>query len=164
MSPSAAGGTAAVLASAPLTFTISDFHTTAVSVVVGLVGVWLARIVFVDRENRRLQRRQSFRETAPVTAIAMLVVAAIVQDRHIGISMAAFTGLGVGWTTVMLLDIIGERVMRVLRTMLGADPLPPGAKPADHSGLGGEMTNHERDTPDEMARFLAQPDEASPKD
>jgi F0F1-type ATP synthase assembly protein I len=164
MNARAAGEAGAVLATAPVTLSLSDLPTTAVSLAVGLVGVWLARIVFVDRENRRLQRRQTWRQTAPVTGIAMLIVAAIVNDRHIGLSASAFLGLGVGWTTVLLLDIVGERTVKVLRTMLGADPLPPLLQRADLSGEDGEMTARERDTPPDMARLIDKVDEVSPGD
>lgn len=101
------------------------------SVALGLMGVVLARTVFVDRENRKLQRKQSFRETAPLTAVAMLIAGVWIWDQKLGLSMAVFTGLGVGWVAILLLDILGKRVIAALRALLSADPqetLPPEMK------------------------------------
>lgn len=128
---SAKAAASAVVASAPVTAMTSGTSEALLSVALGLMGVVLARTVFVDRENRKLQRKQSFRETAPLTAVAMLIAGVWIWDQKLGLSMAVFTGLGVGWVAILLLDILGKRVIAALRALLSADPqetLPPEMK------------------------------------
>lgn len=132
-----------------------------ISVVVGLFGVFLARTVFVDRENRRLQRKQSWRETWPVTGVAMLIAGVWIWDAKPSLSMAAFTGLGVGWVAVLLLDILGKRVTDGLRALLGITPddtsLPKTVAPA------APLTPAQRDIPPDMAALVDAIDEADKK-
>lgn len=97
----------------------------ALSLGIGMVGVALARTIFVVRENQRLKRVQPFRETLPLTLAAMLITGVIIWDRQLGISMAAFTGLGVGWVAVLLLDILGNRMIEVVRVLMGVKPEVP---------------------------------------
>ena len=130
-----------------------------VSVCVGLLGVFLARTVFIDRENRRLQRRQTWRETLPVTGTAMLIAGVWIWDSRPSLSIAAFTGLGVGWVAVILLDILGKRVADGLRALLGVQPddtrLPP---PVAH--VADMTARHDSDIPPEMARLVDLVDES----
>lgn len=116
-----------VAASAPVTAATAGLEQAMLSLGIGMVGVVLARTIFVVRENARLKRVQPHSETLPLTLAAMLIAGGIIWDRQLGISMAAFTGLGVGWVAVLLLDILGQRVIEVLRVILGvkADSAPP---------------------------------------
>lgn len=116
---------AAVAASAPVTLaTGGGIPTTIISLAVGLVGVWLARIVFVNRENRRLEKPAPWQETLPITLAGCLIAGAIIWDRELGISAAAFTGLGVGWTTVLILEFFGDRIIAGMRAAAGLEPKP----------------------------------------
>lgn len=127
-----------------------------VSLGVGLWGVVLARWVFVNRENRRLPRRQTWRETAPLTLTAMLITGVVVHDRDLGLSAAAFTGLGVGWSAVLLLDLFGERITAAFRAGF-AVPVPPHvAHIADKSGNDGQMLDADVDLPDDIAKPLGE--------
>lgn len=129
-----------------------------VSLSVGLWGVVLARWVFVNRENRLLPRRQGWRETLPVTLAAMLITSVVVHDRNLGLSAAAFTGLGVGWSAVLLLDLFGERIAAAFRAGF-AMPVPPHvANKADMSGQDGVVTDREATTPPDMAALIDQLD------
>lgn len=128
-----------VLASAVSVGTVNVPNGLA-SLGVGLVGVALARWVFVNKQNRTLARREKWHETLPLTLTAMLIAGAIIWDRHPTISAAAFIGLGVGWAAVLLLDLLGERVTAGLRGALGAGPASPAfPKVADHSGHDGKV-------------------------
>lgn len=132
---SAKAAATAVVASAPVTAVTAGTGEAMLSVSLGLMGVVLARTVFVDRENRKLKRKQSFRETAPLTAVAMLIAGVWIWDQKLGLSMAVFTGLGVGWVAILLLDILGKRVTAALRALLSADPqetLPSEMKDSLH--------------------------------
>jgi hypothetical protein len=104
-----------------------------VSLTVGLVGVWLARWVFVNREERRLGKRQSWRETLPLTLLAMLVTGVTILERGFGLSASAFTGLGVGWVAVVILDVFGARVLALFQAG-PASPIPPAADLSGHDG------------------------------
>lgn len=122
-----------------------------VSLGVGLIGVVLARWVFVNRENRLLPRRQPWRETLPLTLVAMLVTGVLVYDREFGLSMAAFTGLGVGWAAVLLLDVLGDRITAAFRAGFAVQ-LPPSVRNIiDRSGNDGQMLDADVDLPPELA-------------
>lgn len=150
MNGKAATEASAVVASVPVTVATSGIPDGLVSLIVGLTGVWLARTVFVTRENRRLQRRQTWKETLPVTGVAMLITGAWIWDSHPSISIAAFTGLGVGWTTVLLLDLFGESILSWGRRVLSASPPRPVGR-LDLSGQDGRVSNADLDIPPDMA-------------
>ena len=105
----------AVLASSALT---ADTMEGLLSVLLGLSGVALARQVFLTKERRRTGQKQPWGETFPLTLCAMLVTGVIIYDRQLGLSMAVFTGLGVGWTAILLLDVIGSAVLKAGRRLL----------------------------------------------
>ena len=127
-----------------------------VSLAVGLWGVALARWVFVNRENRRLPRHQSWRETLPLTLVAALVASVVIIDRDLGLSAAAFTGLGVGWTAVLLLDLFGERITAAFRAGFAMPTPPHVADAADKSGNRGQMLDADVDLPDDLAKPLGE--------
>jgi hypothetical protein len=127
------------------------------SLAVGLLGVVLARWVFVNREQRRSGRRERWSETLPVTLIAMLIVGVLINDRTLSLSAAAFLGLGVGWVTVLLLDIFGDRIIAALRAGLGVGPASPKfPKAADLSGHGGNLQSSDVDMPDDLADLVGE--------
>jgi hypothetical protein len=154
VNPKAATETAAVAASAPVTWVTAGFQQTLISLAVGLVGVWLARIVFVNRENRRLDRRQPLSDTLPVTLAACLIAGAIIYDQRLGISASAFLGLGVGWTTVLLLEFFGDNILNAMRALTGRSPVHAAQRYED----GPVYPN----VPDDMNKLLHDADEAAP--
>jgi hypothetical protein len=137
-----------------------------VSLGVGLWGVVLARWVFVNRENRVLPRKQPWRETLPLTLVAMLIAGVIIYDQELALTPAAFTGLGVGWAAVLLLDVLGDRVTAVFRAGF-AIPLPPTARNLlDRSGNDGHVLDSDVDLPPDLAeplgKLLDEPYEREP--
>lgn len=150
MKPGGAAG--AVVASSQLTVWQHGFPDAIVSLGVGLIGVALARWVFVGRENRRLGTPQRWNDTLPLTLVAMLVAGVVIYDRDLGLSAAAFTGLGVGWAAVLLLDVMGERVTSMLRAGF-AVPVPPSVTRIDVSGHDGKILD-EVTLPEDMTDQL----------
>lgn len=132
-----------------------------VSLGVGLWGVVLARWVFVNRENRRLPRKQAWTETLPLTLVAMLITAVVVRDRDLGLSAAAFTGLGVGWAAVLLLDVLGDRIIAVFRAGFTVHGTPPQV---DLSGEDGKVTSREVNLPPDMIAALDKLDKVLGRD
>ena len=107
---------AAVLATTPIMAAAgASLSSQLISLLLGLAGVWLARMVFVDRQYRKSGRRQKMVETLPLTGVAMLIAGGIIWDNELGVSKAIFTGLGVGWTAVVLLDVIGMKILTMFR-------------------------------------------------
>lgn len=130
-----------------------------ISLAAGLIAVWVARLVFITRENRQLHRQQTWRETVPLTVVAMLIAGAFIWQNSLKASTAIYVGLGVGWVAVILLDILGQRVMETLRTALGGGPASPALPPAaDISGNDGVVTSAE--IPPSMAEILDRIDAA----
>lgn len=121
---------------------------------VGLISVVLARWVFVNRENRVLPRKQPWRETLPLTLSAMLITGVVITDRKLGLSGAMFTGFGVGWAVVLLLDLFGERVVSSLRAGFAHPVPPPVAQAADHSGHDGQALSADFDLPPDMLHHV----------
>ena len=107
----------AVIAAAPVVG--ADTVHTLVSVAVGLVGVVLARAVFLTRQKRQTGHGEPWRDTLPMTLAAMLLTCVLIFDRHLDVSSAAVIGLGLGTVAVVMLDILGERALAMLRTLFG---------------------------------------------
>jgi F0F1-type ATP synthase assembly protein I len=119
-----------------------------VSLVVGLIGVALARWVFVNKQYRETARPQRWGETIPLTLVAMLVAGVLIWDRKFSVSTSAFVGLGVGWTAVLLLDILGDWILTKAKAMFSAGPADPKfPKRADLSGQDGKMLSSDVDLP-----------------
>ena len=135
-----------------------------VSLAVGLLGVVLARWVFVNREQRRLGRKESWRETLPITLVGALVAGVIIWDRQMGLSSAAFVGLGVGWATVLILEVAGARVSQAAQSLLGVHPPPSFPPRADLSGHDGKLRSEEVEVPPDMAKLVDKLDEAPKKE
>jgi len=130
-----------------------------VSLAVGLIGVALARWVFVNREYRRVGMRQGWSETLPLTLVAMLVAGVLIYDRQLGISASAFVGLGVGWVAVVLLDVFGDRILSFFRSPLQGGPADPRFPPqVDLSGKEGKVDSAMAETPQNMLETLAEID------
>lgn len=124
------------------------------SLLVGITGVALARWVFVNREVRMTNQPQPWRETLPLTLVAMLITVVLIWDRKFSISTSAFVGLGVGWTTVLLLDVIGHWLTNTLRRILSAGPADPTfPRVADWSGKNGRVP---KDQPEDITKLLNQ--------
>lgn len=107
----------AVVATAPVVG--ADTAHALVSVAVGLVGVVLARAVFLTRQKRQTGHGEPWRDTLPMTLAAMLLAGVLIFDRRMGVSSAAVIGLGLGTVAVVMLDILGERALAMLRTLFG---------------------------------------------
>ncbi len=110
------------MASVPSAILLGVDGQSILAVALGLLGVMLARTVFVDRENRKLGRRQKLRETLPLTGVAALISGVLIYDNQMGYSTAAMTGLGVGWTAILLLDVIGKRIIDPSAGVAAKDP------------------------------------------
>lgn len=160
----AAGEGAAVMLGSSVVAIANGFPTGLVSLGLGLWGVVLARWVFVNRENRRLPRKQPWRETLPLTLVAMLIAAVIIHDRELGLSAAVFVGLGVGWTAVLLLDLFGERITAAFRAGFAVPTAPHVADAIDHSGEGGKMTSNDVNLPADMVELIDELDKVPGKD
>lgn len=93
-----------------------------ISLALGLLGVLLARTVFLDRQNQKLGRRQTWRETIPLTLVAMLIAGVVIIDRQLGFSAATFAGLGIGWTAILILDVIGKKILDPASTIASLAP------------------------------------------
>lgn len=126
MNLSTKAAAAAVVASSAVSGGLTE---AAISVCLGLAGVALARQVFLSKEKRRTGLKQPLSESLPLTLCAMLVTGVVIYDRRLGLSMSVFTGLGVGWTAILLLDVLGgwvlktgKRVFQVTDEDLGITP------------------------------------------
>lgn len=115
---------AVALASVPMAWG-GETMNALFSTMLGLSGVALARTVFINREVRQTGQRLHLSDTLPLTLTAMLITGVIIWDRQLGLSMSVFTGLGVGWTAILLLDVVGAGVLNVLRRSLGQPPAIP---------------------------------------
>ena len=157
----------AVIIASGVVALIKDVPQGMVSLAVGLIGVALSRWVFVNREVRRTSQRQPWKETLPLTLVAMLVTGVLITDRQLSVSASAFLGLGVGWVAVLLLDVFGDRILMVFKSQLSAGPASEVQlltrdfpKSADVSGLDGKITFNETDIPADMKDNLNKIDEA----
>jgi hypothetical protein len=150
----AAGDAGAVMAASQVVALFSSVPDGLVSLGVGLWGVALARWVFVNRENRRMNIPQNWRETLPLTLVAMLVAGVIIHDQQVGLSLAAFIGLGVGWAAVLILDILGERITAAFRAGFAHTEGRDNLGVLDKSGNDGKVLNSDIDLTEDMIENL----------
>lgn len=119
------------------------------SLFLGLCGVALARTVFLSRERRTTGRTQPWRETLPLTLMAMLVTGVVVWERKMSLSLSVFTGLGVGWSAILLLDLFGDWVLRTGRRIAGVTDAERGIPPEQSRLLDKVRDPEERENPEE---------------
>lgn len=157
----ASGSGGAVVVASNWVALTSGFPDALVSLGVGLIGVALARWVFVNREVRRTSTHQSWKETLPLSLVAALITGVIVVDRKLSVSASAFLGLGVGWAAVILLDILGDRVTAAIRVTFQGGPIDPTLpSKADNSGHDGKMDSSVVDVPAEISQLTIQAEDA----
>lgn len=147
-----------VMAASAVVTQLSSVPDGLVSLAVGLIGVWLARWVFVSRENRLTKTPQKWNDTLPLTLVAMLVAGVIIHDRKLALSAAAFTGLGTGWVAVVLLDVFGERIASMLRAGFAVpeSKLPPIPPPQGFDPQKGPPNFRDTNVPTDMTDQLDQ--------
>lgn len=108
----------------------------AITMLFGIVAVVLARMVFIDDENKKLGRKQTLRETLPLTGVALVFAAPLMWQNRMSIVLPVFIGAGVGYSTILFLKI-GVRVAlgtvrSVAKEVLAALPdMPVSAEPDD---------------------------------
>jgi hypothetical protein len=83
----------------------------------GLIGVYLARLVTIDAENKRLGRIQTLRETRPLTWIGVLIVCPFIWHFNIAVPWASMIGLGVGYSVRVVLKIFGGGAVSAARIL-----------------------------------------------
>lgn len=130
--------------SAPVVIEVSAWAYTAFAVLLSLAGVYLARLVTIDAENKRLGRVQTLRETGPLTWIGVLIVGPLIWHFQIAIPWSPIIGLGVGYSVRAMLKIFGGGAVASARAMLrgaaaameeqdsvAATPVPPASSSDD---------------------------------
>lgn len=120
----------AVIATTPVPWIIGGSTEGLTSLALGLTAVFLARIVFVNKENRALGHKQPWRETLPITLLACLIAGGMIVDGHLLYSKAIGVGVGVGWTTIATINLISK----VVNPGASAPP-PPDPPPTDAARL-----------------------------
>lgn len=97
---------------------VSPWVYTAIAVLLSLAGVYLARLVTIDAENKKLGRIQTMRETGPLTWIGVLVVGPMIWHYNIAIPWAPIIGLGVGYSVRAMLKVFGGGAIASAKMML----------------------------------------------
>ena len=72
----------------------------------------------------------------------MLIAGVVIWDRKTGLSMSVFIGLGVGWTAILLLDVIGAWMLKTGRRIAGVSDADMGI-PLDQTKLLDQMRKPE---------------------
>lgn len=80
--------------------------------------VMLTRAIYISRENRRSGVTISWRESAAITGIAMLLAGVVIWENRFSAQTSLVVSMGIGWTIIPLFDVFGDRVL----TMFGARP------------------------------------------
>lgn len=101
-----------------------------VSVAAALAGVYLARLVTINDENKRLGHVQSFSETGPLTWIGVLIVCPLIWHYSVAVPWAAMIGLGVGYSVKIILRILASAAEGAARGMASRAAEALGATPA----------------------------------
>jgi hypothetical protein len=105
-------------AAGPVVIEVSAWIYTSFAVLLSLAGVYLARLVTIDAENKRLGRVQTMRETGPLTWIGVLIVGPLIWHFEVAIPWAPIIGLGVGYSVRAMLKVFGGGALASARYML----------------------------------------------
>lgn len=114
----AATGIAVVRDQQPVVIEVSGSIYLLMSVALALIGVYLARLVTIDAENKKLGRIQTLRETGPLTWIGILIVGPLIWHFKIDIPYASLIGLGVGYSVRAVLKVVGSGAVASARAMV----------------------------------------------
>jgi hypothetical protein len=98
-------------------FEVNPALYSLLAVVLALAGIYLARLVTIDQEDKRLGRKQTYRETGPLTWIAVLIVCPMIWQFDIAPQYASVIGLGVGYSVRLVLKIIGGATTSAARAL-----------------------------------------------
>lgn len=130
----------AVHGAADGTLSLGPTAYSAVAVVLALIGVILARMVSVNDENKRLGVTQPWRDTGPLTWIAVLMVCPFIWHYQVAVPWASLIGLGTGYSVRIILRILGVGMINTARAMarqtgealqeVSAPSLPPAPEEA----------------------------------
>lgn len=112
---------------------------TVLACALALVGILLSRLVTIDAENRRLGRRQTWRETGPLTWIAVLIVCPLIWHYKVAVPWAALIGLGVGYSVRIILRILGDASANAARAVAERTVDALRNAPAPQPGLPPDM-------------------------
>lgn len=99
------------------TIAVNPLLFSALAVALALAGIYLARLVTIDQEDKRLGRKQTYRETGPLTWIAVLIVCPLIWQLKIAPQYASVIGLGVGYSVRVVLKIIGGATTAAARAI-----------------------------------------------
>ena len=153
-----ATGAATALAAPVGSLTVSPTLYNIITLALGMIGVIVARMVYIDQENKRLGRKQTIGETLPLTIVALLIAMPFVWKHREEITIAPLIGLGVGYSALLLLKLIGRATIVAARTMaqevalsLSDTPVPRkrDADPDDQRRIENAMARlHEIDHDD----------------
>lgn len=92
-----------------------------------LVGLLLAR--HIARPPRRtFTRSQNFALTAILALILLLAVAGEIRwisPEPLGVGMAVVWGVGLGWSGIIVIEIIGKKIVEGLKVVFGIVPETP---------------------------------------
>lgn len=112
------------------TLFIPAWSYTVLSVLLALAGVYLARLVTINDENKKLGRVQSFSETGPLTWIGVLIVCPLIWHYSVAVPWAAMIGLGVGYSVKIILRVLGSGAAGAARGMATRAAEALGGAPA----------------------------------
>ncbi|MET0373936.1 MAG: hypothetical protein ABW128_06725 [Rhizorhabdus sp.] len=88
-----------------------------IAMALGCAGIMLARMVTIEAENKRLGKAQPWRETFPLTGIAILIVCPLIWHFEIAVPGAALIGIGVGYSVRVILRIVGTTSTSMARAL-----------------------------------------------
>lgn len=74
---------------------------------------------FAPEPTRKLTRKQDWALTAVLAILLLLIVSGRFGGGRIGEGMAVTWGIGFGFSGLLIIDIIGQRIVNALRALIG---------------------------------------------
>lgn len=131
-------GGAAVAQAADGTIAVPADLYSLIAVCLGLAGVYAARLVTIVDEEEATGTRRSYRQTGPLTWVAILIICPLIWHFDIAIPWASLLGLGVGYSVRVVLRILGDGTADAARGFVrratGIEPAPPPPPALDAPG------------------------------
>lgn len=131
----AAAGAAATVAPSigPALITIFGIDVPIAAVAMSFAGLLLSRAI-APPPLRRLTGQQQVALTLLLLLVDFLIVTGSFSGEPLEEGMAVIWGVGLGFSGLVAVEFFGERVMAMLKAMLGAGGAPARADPDEPAG------------------------------
>jgi len=109
----------AVPAIGPAIVTVAGLDIPLLAFALSLASLLLVRQI-APEPARKLTPKQEWALTAVLAILLLMIVSGKFGGGRIGEGMAVVWGIGLGFSGILVLDVIGKRIMAAIKALIGA--------------------------------------------